>query len=55
METVVVNFDHNMSERSISEEAAQGSEERGTEMNWFGSTTAEEDNVSVGCDYESVD
>jgi len=54
-EDVVVNFDHNMLEQSISEEAVQGSEEQSTEPNWFGSATDDEDNVSIECGYESVD
>ena len=52
---VVVNFDHNILERNVSEEVNPGTSEPETGMNRLWSTTDEEDNVSFTCGYESVD
>ena len=49
---VVVKFDYNMDKQESSQEAKQGST---VELNWLGSATDDEDNVSIECGYESVD
>jgi len=49
---VVVKFDYNMDKQESSQEAKQGS---AVELNWPGSATDDEDNVSIECGYESVD
>ena len=52
---VVVNFDNNMRERNLSEEVNPGSSEPETGLNRLWSETDDEDNVSIGGGYESVD
>ena len=52
MACVVVKFDYNMDKQESSQEAKQGLT---VELNWLGSATDDEDNVSIECGYESVD
>jgi len=55
MNTVVVNNDHNMLERNISEEVNPSDSEPGIGLYQSWITTDEDDNVSMENDYESVD